>query len=208
MQEKEGLKTRQIYWRTNRPLEPITLLIFAALAAPYSQQLLSGCLVPSAKCSWLAHDQYIWPRGCWSRERAENASFSPLSGPSPPTLLSISPRRKACLRLAYQTGFMPSSWHKLCIPDPKGEHVCRLERWRGVDMLFHDVACRWTAPCLLPSGNDSAHLIAQSSHIFHSNPYAWLLLAYWCNTHPVPWWHWAQIIGGGLNMRQLCKTCC
>lgn len=101
MQEKEGVNTRQIYWGTNRPLEPITLLIFAVLAAPYSQQLLSGCSVPSAKCSWLAHDQYIWPKSCWSRESAENASFSPLSGPSPPSWLSISPRRKACLPLAY-----------------------------------------------------------------------------------------------------------
>ena len=56
------------------------------------------------------------------------------------------------------TGLMPSSWHELCIPAPKGECVGRLKSWRGVDMLFHDVAglwpCRWTAPCLPPSGKN------------------------------------------------------
>lgn len=97
MQEREGVKTRQIYWGANEPLEPITLLISALLAAPYSQQLLSGCSVPSAKRSWLARDEYIWHRSCWSRESAANASFSPLSGPFPPTCLTVSPGREAGL---------------------------------------------------------------------------------------------------------------
>lgn len=55
MLEREGVNTRQIYWGTSGPLEPIILLIScshsAVLAAPCSQQLLSGCSVPSAKCS-------------------------------------------------------------------------------------------------------------------------------------------------------------
>lgn len=62
-----------------------------------------------------------------------------------------------------QPGFTPCSRHELCTPDPKGERVGRLERWRGEDVSFREVVGLWpyrTAPCLLPSGNNSPHLIA------------------------------------------------
>lgn len=68
-----------------------------------------------------------------------------------------------------RAGFMPSSWHELCIPYPKGERVGRWEGWRGVDTLFCDVAaswpCRGIAPRLLPSAKNSAHLTVQISCI-------------------------------------------
>ena len=201
MQESEGINTRQIYWGANGPLEPIILLIFAVLAAPHSQQLLFGCSVPSAKCSWLARDQYIWHRSCWSRESAANASFSPLSGLSSPTWLSISPRREACLPLAY---------HRLASCHPLGMSFAYLTQKVGMWAGWRDGE-GWTRSFMMWWGRGHADeqplvcfhqgitlpILLHKSHIFCSNPYAWSLLAYWCNTHSAPWWHWAQIIGWG-----------
>lgn len=203
MQEREGVNTRQIYWEAKGPLEPIILLIVALLAAPYSQQLLSGCSVPSAKCSWLARDQYIWHRSCWSRESAANASFSPLSGPSPPTWLSISPRRGACLPLVS---------HRLASFHPLGISFAYLTQeesmwagWRGGEgwscsfLMWRDRGRADERPLVCFHQGTTLPTLLNKSHIFCSNPYAWSLLAYWCNAHPAPWWHRAQIIGRGVG---------
>lgn len=139
----------------NRPLEPITLLISAVLAAPRSQ--LSSLAARPHQLG--AADWPMTNTSGTGAAGAEKVQQMPLF------LLSPNPPLQVGWALLPRGNMLPLAHHSLAsrralgIPDPKGE----VERWRGEDLPFREVVGLWpcrTAPHLLPSASNSAHIIA------------------------------------------------